>query len=225
MDNQSDAAMDVDAQQALFAKIIYTLRESRKELLKRYAVDSEAALLEKIRAGEMAEHPAYEHYLSALIVEQTRMEVRAQATAQLSGTAASDIAPISVHLMLMEGIERQYGQRLAEPPRLAQDALLLSFDSGLMVEARYFSKDEYSIGWSWGEAEFRIDTAPVHMECATFPHHLHDDGGTVRADPASCPGTDCWRNFSRLIDRLLVNPLLEDQEASAQAHSPPQPQA
>lgn len=218
MDNQQDEARDVDAEQALYAQIIYTLRESRKELLKRYAVDSEAALLEKIRCGEMAEHPAYEHYLSALIVDQMRSEVRGQA-AQLSGTASSDVAPISVHLMLMDGIETHYAQRLAEPVRLAQDALLLSFDNGLMMEARYFSKDEYSIGWSWGEAEFRIDTAPVHLDGATFPHHLHDDGGiisgVIRGDPASCPGTECWRNFSALIEMLLVNPLLEDDKTIA----------
>lgn len=216
MNDQADAADETEAMNALYAQTIFALRESRKHLLKRYAVETEAALLEQIRAGALAVHPAYEHYLSALIVEQTRMVVRAQASEYLGGTAAPDHAPVSVHLMLKENIEEHYASRLAEPVRLAQDALLLSFDSGLMVEARYFNKDEYSIGWSWGEAELRIDTAPVHVNEASFPHHVHDCGGALRADPVSCPGSDCWINFSCLIDRLLVDPLLEAGDGVAQ---------
>lgn len=209
MDSQTMDQMEADALQALYAKTIYTLRESGKELLKQYQVDSARALLEKIRCGELAEHPTYEHYLSALIVDQMRMQVRAQAAEQIYGKAVSDVPPISAHLMLKNGVEEQYAQRLSEPVRLAPDALLLSFDTGLMVEARYFSNDEYSIGWSWGDAELRIDTAPVQIDLATFPHHLHDDRNAVRDDPVSCPGNDCWLNFSCLIDTLLINPLLE----------------
>lgn len=203
MDYQTDTAAETEAMQTLYARTIYALRESRKHILKTYAVDGEAALLEQIRNGELDEHPAYEHYLSALIVEQTRQVVRAQASGQ------SDALEPNVHLMLMERAAEHYGARLSEPVRMAQDALLFAFDSGLMVEARYLSKDEYSIGWCWGEAELRIDTAPLHLDCASFPHHLHDQHGAVRADPVSCAGSDCWHNFSRLIDRLLVDPLLE----------------
>lgn len=222
MDYDLDYAFEADALQSLYAKTLYTLRESRKAMLAQYAVESEAALLDKIRGGELPEHPAYEHYLSALIIEQTRMQVRAQVLQQLSGAetevraeadADSDAgsgAEISVHLMLKDNVDQHYADRLSEPVRLAQDALLLAFDSGLMIEARYFSRDEYSIAWSWGEAELRIDTAPLHADCTTFPQHLHDDAGMLRADLVTEAGTECWVNFSRLIDLLLLDPLLEN---------------
>ncbi|OGB25029.1 MAG: hypothetical protein A3I66_02740 [Burkholderiales bacterium RIFCSPLOWO2_02_FULL_57_36] len=111
--------------------------------------------------------------------------------------------------MLKEQLEAHYANRLSEPVRLAQDALILSFDSGLQMEVRYYSSDEYLFNWSWGEAELGIDTAPTHPECPTFPHHLHDDEGSILGDPVTVPGTDCWTNFSRLLDVLLVNPLLK----------------
>lgn len=209
MENQSDAAHEMEQLSMLYANTIFALRESRKHLLKRYEVAAEAELLEQIREGELASHPAYEHYLSALIVEQTRLMVRAQAAQHLGGGQAMDDTAVSVHLMLKDSIDEHYADRLAEPVRMAQDALLLSFDTELMIEVRYLSKDEYSIGWSWGEAELRIDTAPVHPQVASFPHHLHDHGGALRPDPVSFAGSDCWVNLSGLIDRLLVDPLLE----------------
>lgn len=209
MDNHPIDPMDADGLQALYAKTIYSLRESGKELLRQHGVDNPAALLEKIRRGELAEHPAYEHYLSALIIDRMRMQIREQAAQQLYQSAVSAEPAISMHLMLKDEVEARYAQQLSEPVRLAQDALLLAFDNGLMVEARCFSKDEYSVGWSWGDAELRIDTAPTQSGLASFPPHLHDDGDKVRAVPASCQGNDCRVNFFRLIDMLLINPLLE----------------
>ncbi|HJW55640.1 MAG TPA: hypothetical protein VJ577_10240 [Burkholderiaceae bacterium] len=209
MDRESQDAMNTEALEALYAKTLYTLRESRKTLLRRYSADSEAALLEKIRSGEVAEHPAYDHYLSALIIEQTRMEIRAQALERLGGQTAADTSPISMHLMLKERLETHYAERLTEPVRLAQDAMLLAFDTGLMMEVRYFSSAEYAIGWSWGDAELRIDTAPLHTDCSTFPCHVHGDDNTLQAGPVNCPDTDCWTGFSQLLDILLADPLLE----------------
>jgi hypothetical protein len=215
MDYQLTETLDDNALQALYSKIIYSLRESRKELLKRHAVDHESDLLGKIKAGAIPAHPAYEHYLSARIVDHMRMQLRAQAAEQLSGMQSSEIIPVGVHLLLKDAVEEHYSDRLAEPVRLAQDALLLAFDNGLLVEARYFSNDEYSINWCWGDSEMRIDTAPVPLEgSASFPHHMHDSHDAVRADPVTCPGIDCWQNFSRLLDRILANPLLEEKEVA-----------
>ena len=217
MDHEPDHASDTEALEALellYATTLYTLRESRKHMLRQYAVDSEACLLEKIRSGELDEHPAYEHYLGALIIDQARTHVRAQAIRQLHGEAGDTLAETSVHLMLSDKIEEHYAHRLSEPIRVSQDALLLFFDSGLMVEVRYFSCDEYSIGWCWGDALCRIDTAPVHTGCATFPHHLHDDADLAADDPITEPGTPCWINFSALIDLLLLDPLLENRRAN-----------
>jgi hypothetical protein len=206
--DELEAVMTPEALQALYAKTAYLLRESRKTLLKNYGVEDEAALLDRIKCGDASEHPAYDHYLSALIMEQTRMQVRADMLAKFGGVHGAEETPISVHLLLQDKLEAHYAHRLAEPIRMAQDALLLSFDNGLMMEVRYFSSEEYALNWCWGEAELRIDTAPTHPDCTTFPQHLHGEDGVVSADPVTRPGTECWVNFSRLLDLLLVNPLL-----------------
>lgn len=200
-------AMSAEALQALYAKTVYLLRESRKEILRRYAVESEAALLEHIKDGAVGEHPAYDHYLSALILDQTRMQMRAEMMEQFNHAPA--VPDVCMHLIFKEKLEQLYADRMTEPVRLAQDAMTLSFDTGLMLEVRYFSNQEYSISWSWGDAELRMDTAPVHVHCATFPAHLHDESGEVRVGRMVDPGLDGWSNFASLLDTLLLDPLLE----------------
>lgn len=58
------------------SRATYVLRENRKLLLEQHGVEDEQALLEKITACEIAEHPAYEHYLSARILAATQSVVR-----------------------------------------------------------------------------------------------------------------------------------------------------
>lgn len=186
LDQTSHAEMDEDTLQALFAKTSYLLREARKALLQRYAVDSEADLLARIRDGGLDAHPAYEHYLGALILEQNRQQVRAELAAHMGQGAEAELPAISIHLQFRELLEKHYSARLAEPVRMAQDALLLSFDNGLMMEVRYYSRQEYSIIWCWGDAERRLDTAP----------------GTPAA-----PAGACWPHFSSVLDALLADPL------------------
>jgi hypothetical protein len=200
--------MDPEAIENLYSRTTYLLRVSRKEILKRYAVDDEAALLEKIRTGEIAAHPAYEHYLSALILEQTRTQVQAEMIA-LGKDSVDEVPTISVHLMLKEGLERDYAARISEPPRLAQDALTLAFDTGLLMELRYFSADAYSIEWSNGEHDLRIDSAPVGTEA----RHLHGPDDSRLPAGLMCGGADCWKNFSELLDVLLRDPLLGSMES------------
>lgn len=65
------------------SRATYVLRENRKQLLEQHGVEHEQALLEKIAAGEVAEHPAYEHYLSARILTATREAVRDELSAFL----------------------------------------------------------------------------------------------------------------------------------------------
>ncbi|HEY0845268.1 MAG TPA: DUF6516 family protein [Noviherbaspirillum sp.] len=221
MDESTNRLDDSDPvlTESLYSKTLYVLRESRKALLRQYGVEDEAGLLAQIRSGQIGEHPAYEHYLSARIMEQTREQIRAEMMVRLGGGTSAEVPDISVHAMLKDWIEAAYAQRLCEPPRLAQDALLLSFDSGLMMEVRYFSETEYALHWSWGEAVLRIDTAPVHSGVGSFPHHLHRDDDIVACDRFTQPGTEVWKNFSGLLDVLLTNPLLgespEDGDASA----------
>jgi hypothetical protein len=194
LDQSLAATLDTETLQALFAKTSYQLRESRKALLQRYAADSEAALLERIWQGDVEPHPAYEHYLSALIIEQNREQIRAEMAAHMA--QAADLPLISVHLLIRDKLENHYAARLAEPVRMAQDALLLSFDTGLMLEVRYFSRREYSIMWCLGELEGRLDTGPI--------------SGAGAGDGA---GDDCWLHFSRLLEQLLDDPLRAFQDS------------
>lgn len=115
---------------------------------------------------------------------------------------------MSLHLELKEQIEAAYGEQLPEGVELKQDALLLRFDSGLALELRFASPTEYSIGWLWGDAELRIDTAPLHGDLKTRPNHFHDEEGRVRDDPVTQPGAAPWDNVRKVIDAVLANPLL-----------------
>ncbi len=116
---------------------------------------------------------------------------------------------MSLHLELKEQIEAVYGEQLPEGVELKQDALLLQFDSGLAVELRFASADEYAISWLWGDAELRIDTAPLHPGLKTQPNHLHDDEGRVLEDPLTQPGAVPWGNVRKVIDAILVDPMLQ----------------
>lgn len=58
------------------SRLAYQLRENRKAILDGYRVADEATLLECIRTGSATEHPGYEHYLAARILDDTREAVR-----------------------------------------------------------------------------------------------------------------------------------------------------
>ena len=122
---------------------------------------------------------------------------------------------MTLHLALKEEIERRYADVLTGDPELAQDALLLRLENGVALELRFAAADAYAIGWRWGEAELRIDTAPLHADLATFPNHLHDAEGRLRADPLTRPGREPWDNVRIVIDALLADPLLQSQGSAA----------
>ena len=117
------------------------------------------------------------------------------------------------HLYLKAQLEASYRDHLEDEPQLLQDALIARFDSGLILEIRIASANEYAYRWLWGEAELGIDTAPLHRGINTFPNHLHDADGQVRNDPVTQPGHAPWDNLRTLIDALLSDPLLESSPA------------
>lgn len=65
------------------SQLLYELRENRNAVLALHGAADEAALLDRIRAGEVAEHPGYEHYLAARILGETREAARALIAEQL----------------------------------------------------------------------------------------------------------------------------------------------
>lgn len=70
------------------SRVTYELRENRKRLLEQHGVADEQALLAKLAAGQLAEHPGYENYLSARILAETREAVRGELGAILQEARA-----------------------------------------------------------------------------------------------------------------------------------------
>jgi hypothetical protein len=70
---EPETAAEVDQ----LSRLVYELRENRNTVLSPYGAEDEAALLQRIQDGAVAEHPAYEHYLAARILADTRETVRA----------------------------------------------------------------------------------------------------------------------------------------------------
>lgn len=70
----SEAVQQIDA----LSLLLYDLREDRKGLLAQYGAADEEKLLALIVAGEVGEHPAYEHYLAAKSLAHTRETIREQ---------------------------------------------------------------------------------------------------------------------------------------------------
>lgn len=67
---------EVAAEFEQLSRLMYELRENRNTVLAPYRTDDAAALLARIQAGDVDEHPGYEHYLSARILDATRETVR-----------------------------------------------------------------------------------------------------------------------------------------------------
>lgn len=65
------------------SRLMYELRSARQQVLEAQGVADEAALLARIAAGEVSEHPAYEQYLSACTVTNLLDEVRADLAERL----------------------------------------------------------------------------------------------------------------------------------------------
>ncbi len=59
-----------------YTRLIHDLRSSRDGILKQYEAADAAGLFDKIRSGAVAEHPAYDHYLSLKILDEMRETVR-----------------------------------------------------------------------------------------------------------------------------------------------------
>jgi len=68
-----DAAMEIEQ----LSQLSFELRDNRHAVLKPYGAEDEAALLQQIQTGAVDEHPAYEHYLAARVLADTRETVRA----------------------------------------------------------------------------------------------------------------------------------------------------
>ena len=110
---------------------------------------------------------------------------------------------------LKEAVDASLLSSLEEPATLCRNALVLSLNNGVVMELRFASPTEYAFTWHFGDAQMRIDTAPIAHAVATAPNHLHDVTGVVRADPVTNPAATPLENTKALVEALLVDPLLE----------------
>ncbi|MGE5493276.1 MAG: hypothetical protein ACM31P_18595 [Actinomycetota bacterium] len=203
-----DEVIDIEAA----ARVIYELRENRADILNGHGVHDEGELLERIAQGSLPEHPAYDSYLSARIVAETRELLRRQLERHLSQVNGSrtEAAPIEEIDFSPAGIKRRletaFSDRIEGEVLAARDAVLFKLDNGVIVELKVLSPTEYAFGWLWGEATLRIDTAPGADRAAS---HFHDLEGNIRPDPVTVPGHPPLENIDRLVKALLADPLLE----------------
>lgn len=207
------------------SRLAYALREDRRMVLVRYGVDDEAGLRARIVSGAVAEHPGYDDYLSAAALLAAHQAVRARLGERLAGGApAVEAAPrvlgeggasqagggsVSPLVILQAAADVQLAAHFEQASVLCRDALQLFLKNGVVIEVRLAAVDEYAFAWRYGDAVLRIDTAPVARALATFPHHLHDADGQLRADPVTCPGEPPIANLVALVAAVLVDPLLE----------------
>lgn len=71
------------------SRLAFDLREQRRRLLQRHGADSEEQLLQLVSEGAIARQPAYQDYLSARVLTETREGVRDQMKALLAGQPLS----------------------------------------------------------------------------------------------------------------------------------------
>lgn len=197
----ADFFQDLDPQLALelerLARVSYELREARAGLLRYHDVADEASLLGRILQAELPEHPTWEHYLAARIMEQARQAARAH-------IAGRDAKPVA-HLSMKDLLETEYADRLADTVTLTQDALVVQLRDGIQLTLRWAAPDAYSFAWqnTDGSRQACIDTAPTHG--GMLPHrHLPD--GQVIADTTTRLDADAGANLRALMAVLAANP-------------------
>lgn len=122
---------------------------------------------------------------------------------------------MSLHLDLAARIDDTFGAHLETPVEVKLDALIARLDNGVILEARIAAADAYAIAWIWGEAELRIDTAPLHRELGSFPNHLHAADGSLQRDPLTRCGAEPWDNLRAVIGAILADPLLATSTGAA----------
>lgn len=202
------------------SRLSLELRNARDVVQRHYGIGEPGELAARILAGDVAEHPGWEHYLGLRILVDTREAVRAAIAAGGRG----DTAALSLHVGLKAFVDAHHADDLAVPARLTQDALELSLKNGVTVTVHYATPDDYALRWRAADADGRvreagIDTAPLHSaphaalpSRASQPNHMHLADGRVVADTLTQVGAEPAENLRALLDVLCANPAygLED---------------
>lgn len=216
-----DNALEIDR----ISRLVYELRVNRKHILDSWQVRDEEQLLVGMLGGTVPEHPGYEAWLGARALGDAHQQARELLAASLAqaqfGAAApppakaaappvraADAGAPNLHPALAEAIARDFTADLVRPPTLHQDAVVFALANGIDLIVRYRDATAYSLRWIRAGRECGIDTAPLHDKLATFPNHLHDASGTLRADPLTDPAAHPVDNVARVLRALLDDPAL-----------------
>ena len=78
----TDDAIEIEQ----LSRLMYEIRVSRDALLAKLGAASPEQALARIAAGELPEHPAYEHYLSLRTLAELHGQVRADLAERLKET-------------------------------------------------------------------------------------------------------------------------------------------
>lgn len=78
----TDDAIEIEQ----LSRLMYEIRVSRDALLAKLGAASPEQALARIAAGELPEHPAYEHYLSVCTLAELHGQVRADLAERLKET-------------------------------------------------------------------------------------------------------------------------------------------
>lgn len=78
----TDDAIEIEQ----LSRLLYEIRVSRDTLLAQLGAASPEQALARIVAGELPEHPAYEHYLSVCTLAELHSQVRADLAERLKET-------------------------------------------------------------------------------------------------------------------------------------------
>ena len=78
----TDDAIEIEQ----LSRLLYEIRVSRDALLAQLGAASPEQALARIAAGELPEHPAYEHYLSLRTLADLHSQVRADLAERLKET-------------------------------------------------------------------------------------------------------------------------------------------
>lgn len=190
------------------SRLSLELRNARDVIQRHYGIAEPGELAARIVAGDVVEHPGWEHYLGLRILVDTREAVRAA----IAAAGRGDGAALSLHVGLKAFVDAECADDLAVPARLTQDALELSLKNGVTVTVHYATKDDYSLRWRAAAApegtmrEAGIDTAPRHAALPSQPNHMHLADGRVLADTLTQVGARPADNLCALLDALRANP-------------------
>lgn len=186
------------------SRLAFAAREARAGLLAFHGVDGEDALRDRIVAGAVDEHPAWEHCVAARVLELTREAAR---EAMRGYDAPQGELP---HLRIRAMLDDEFSGALAAPVGATLDALEVRLANGVVLTLHAASPEQYSFSWHGGDPSRRaiLDTAPCHRAIAGHPAHLHHADGRVLADPVTRAGVDPVDNVRALVSELLANPRL-----------------